>query len=444
VSAGRSTPISSADAARPTVAVVGLGKIGLPLAAQYAGKGHTVIGCDLSPAVVASVNAGQSPVRGEAGLDDRVAEAVQKGRLRATTDTTAAVRESQVVVVIVPLYVDAQARVDYANLDAATAAVGKGLHPGTLVIYETTLPVGTTRSRLKAQLEQASGLQCGHDFFLAFSPERVYSGRIFQDLARYPKILGGVDDASTARAVAFYRSVLDAEVRPVANAETAEFTKLAETSYRDVNIALANELALYARRRGVDATQAFEAANTQPFSHIHRPSIGVGGHCIPVYPQFLIANGAADEVEMLRLARKTNDRMVEVAVDQLDEALGGLRGKRVLVLGLSYRENVKELAFSVAVRLIPALKAAGARVYANDPLFEPSEVDHLGVELVSDLAAPPAVDAIVIQAFHREYAQLDWARFRGLRAVFDGRGGLRPDALDGLDARYLSIPAPVA
>lgn len=402
-----------------------------------------MIGCDIDPQVVASINAGRSHVQGEAALDERVAETVAAGRLRATTDTTAAVRESQVVVIIVPLYVDPQARVDFKNLDAATAAVAKALREGTLVIYETTLPVGTTRGRLKQRLQEGSGLRFGRDFFLAFSPERVYSGRIFQDLARYPKIVGGVDDASTARALAFYRSVLDAEVRAVANAETAEFTKLAETSYRDVNIALANELALYARRRGVDATQAFEAANTQPYSHLHRPSIGVGGHCIPVYPQFLIGDGVAGEVEMLRLARKTNDHMVTVAIEQLDEALGGLKGKTVLVLGLSYRENVKELAFSVALRLIPALQQAGARVIAHDPMFEPSEVDHLGVELVEDLAAPPAVDGIVIQAFHREYEQLDWARFRGLRAVFDGRGGLRREALEGLHARYLSIPTPV-
>jgi nucleotide sugar dehydrogenase len=401
-----------------------------------------VVGCDVNPEVVAAVNAGRSHVRGEAGLDDRVAETVAKGRLRATTDTSKAVSESQVVVVIVSLYVDPHARVDYKNLDAATAAVGKGLRPGTLVIYETTLPVGTTRGRLQPQLEQASGLRSGRDFFLAFSPERVYSGRIFQDLARYPKIVGGVDDASTDRAVAFYRSVLDAEVRPVANAETAEFTKLAETSYRDVNIALANELALYARRRGVDATEAFEAANTQPFSNLHRPSMGVGGHCIPIYPQFLIADGAADEVQMLRLGRKTNDGMVRVAVNELDEALGGLKGTTVLVLGLSYRENVKELAFSVALRLIPALRQAGARVIAHDPMFEASEVDSLDVELIPDLGTPPHVDAVVIQAFHREYEQLDWSRFPGLRAVFDGRGRLRPDALNGLKARRLSIAAP--
>jgi nucleotide sugar dehydrogenase len=428
---------------RLSIAVVGLGKIGLPLAAQYASKGHTVIGCDINPMVVSAINAGQSHVRGEAGLDERVAEAVAGGRLRATTDTRTAVSKSQVIVVIVPLHVDPQARVDYTTLDAATAAIGKGLQSGALVIYETTLPVGTTRGRLMRQLEEGSRLRCGRDFFLAFSPERVYSGRIFEDLARYPKIVGGVDDTSTERAVAFYRLVLDAEVRLVANAETAEFTKLAETSYRDVNIALANELALYARRRGVDATQAFAAANTQPFSNLHRPSMGVGGHCIPIYPQFVIADSAADEVPMLRLGRKTNDGMVKIAVDQLDEALGGLKGTTVLVLGVSYRENVKELAFSVALRLIPALQEAGARVFAHDPMFERSELDSLGVELIQDLGTPPKVDAVVIQAFHREYEQLDWSRFPGLRAIFDGRGRLRPDALKALKARYLSIPAPL-
>ena len=435
-------PIPDGKTERRTIAVIGLGKIGLPLAAQYALKGHTVIGGDISEQVVATVNAGRSQVRGEAMLDERVAQAVAEGRLRATTDTTAAVSKSNVVVLIVPLYVDPQGRVDFANLDSAVAAVAKGLKPGTLVICETTLPVGTTRGRLQPLLEQGSGLRCGRDFFLAFSPERVYSGRIFQDLARYPKIVGGVDEASTGRAVAFYRDVLDAEVTPVKNAETAEFTKLAETSYRDANIALANELALYARKRGIDATQAFKAANTQPFSHLHQPSIGVGGHCIPIYPRFVIGDAEPGEVEMLRLGRKTNDGMVAVAVAQLDEALGGLKGKTVLVLGLSYRENVKELAFSVALRLIPALQQAGARVLANDPLFGPSELDQLGVELVEDLRNPPPVDGIVIQAFHREYEAIDWSRFPGLKLVFDGHGRLPSGALARLGVPVLSVTEP--
>src|SRR5439155_879076 len=264
-----------------TVAVVGLGKIGLPLAAQYASKGMRVIGCDVLADVVESINAGVAHIHEEAGLEEAVAAAVAAGTLSATTDTTGAAKQAGVVVVIVPLIVAPDRSMDYRNIDAATRAVGRGLRRGTLVVYETTLPVGTTRQRLGPMLEKESGLKAGADFHLAFSPERLYAGRIFEDLRRYPKIVGGIDEASTKAAVDFYRSVLDAEVWAVENTETAEFAKLAETTYRDVNIALANQLALYAASREVNVSEAFKAANSQPYSHIHRPSLGVGGHCIP-------------------------------------------------------------------------------------------------------------------------------------------------------------------
>ncbi len=340
------------------VAVVGLGKIGLPLAAQFARKGMRVIGCDVLPDVVAAVNSGRSHIREEPGLDEAVASAVASGKLSATVDTAAAVAEANVAVIIVPLMVDRNGTIDFGSLDAATRAAAKGLHRGSLIIYETTLPVGTTRGRLGPLLESSSALVAGTDFHLAFSPERLYAGRIFEDLRRYPKIVGGVNAASTARAVEFYRSVLDAEVWPVANAETAEYAKLAETTYRDVNIALANQLALFGAARGVNANEAFTAANSQPFSHIHRPSIGVGGHCIPVYPHFLLADSADGDMSLVRIGRETNDRMAAVCVDRLAAALGGLEGKRVLVLGVSYREDVK--ARSACSRARPAVRGCRA------------------------------------------------------------------------------------
>jgi nucleotide sugar dehydrogenase len=423
------------------VAVVGLGKIGLPLAAQIAGKGHTVIGSDLQPEVVALVNAGKSPVAEEPGLAEAVAGAVAAGKLSATTDTTKATSSSDVVVVIVPVVVDAQKQPDYQWLDAALRAVGKGLRKGALVILETTLPVGATRGHVAPILEQESKLRAGEDFHVAFSPERVYSGRMFQDLARYPKIVGGIDAESTRKAVAFYRATLDAEVRPVANAETAEFTKLAETTYRDVNIALANQLALFGGARGADPNEAFAAANTQPFSHLHRPGIGVGGHCIPVYPHFLLSDSDDGELELVRTARDINDGMAARSLRWLDAALGGLSGRRVLVLGLSYRENVKELSFSTALALIDQLRRAGATVLANDPHFKPSELASLEVELV-DLAQDTNVDAVIVQAFHDEYKDLDWARFRGLRVVLDGRGGLDPEPLAARGVQVISVAKP--
>lgn len=423
------------------VAVVGLGKIGLPLAAQLATKGHTVIGSDLQPAVVASVNAGNSHIAEEPGLAEAVKAAVGAGRLTATTETAEAVRSSEVAIVIVPVVVDARKQPDFRWLDIALSAVGKGLREGALVIVETTVPVGATRGHVASVLEEASGLTAGAQFHLAFSPERLYSGRIFEDLARYPKIVGGIDAESTRLAVEFYQASLDAEVRPVANAETAEFAKLAETTYRDVNIALANQLALYGGARGADPSEAFAVANSQPFSHLHRPGIGVGGHCIPVYPHFLLSDSDGGELELVRTAREVNDGMAARSLRWLETALGGLSGRRVLVLGLSYREDVKELAFSTALAVIDQLRHSGATVLANDPHFQPSELAGLEVEVV-DLTRDTDVDAVIVQAFHREYKDLDWARFRGLKVVLDGRGGLDAAPLRARGVKVISVAQP--
>jgi nucleotide sugar dehydrogenase len=421
-------PSGNSNSSTQTVAVVGLGKIGLPLAVQFAGKGLHVIGCDVLKEVVATINNGHAHIHEEPGLEEAVATSVANGTLRATTDTPAAVAESNVVVVIVPLLVGPDRTMDFRNLDGATHAIARGLKRGTLVIYETTLPVGTTRRRLGPMLEQGSGLKAGADFHLAFSPERLYAGRIFEDLRRYPKIVGGVDTASTERAVAFYRSALDAEVWPVENAETAEFAKLAETTYRDVNIALANQLALYGASRDVNVSEAFKASNSQPYSHLHRPSIGVGGHCIPVYPHFLLSDAGEDELSLIRDGRRTNDHMAEVAIRQLDEALGGLASRKVLVLGASYREDVKELAFSTAILIVDLLNRAGAQVLIHDPLFTPSELQAFETEVV-DLDSDEAmnVDAVIVQAWHRNFHSLDWRRFKHLRVVLDGRSAVDPD-----------------
>ncbi len=436
---------AQAHDARPAhgyrVAVVGLGKIGLPLAAQFAHAGAVVTGCDISEEVVRSVNAGRSHIAGEPGLDERVAHNVAAGRLSATTHTAQAVAHSNVVVVIVPLMVDEHHNIDYRSIDAATAAIAAGLKPGTLVIYETTLPVGTTRTRFGPALESGSGLKVGQDFWLAFSPERVYSGRIFRDLRQYPKIVGGVTPESTDRATAFYRAVLEGvEVLPVHDADTAELVKLMEAAYRDVNIALANVFARLAARHDLPVDEAIRAANTQPYSHIHRPGIAVGGHCIPVYPYFLINHSDAQEVRLLTEARHINDHMVEWALDRLAEALGGLAGRRVLVLGLSYRENVKEAAFSGGPRLIAQLRERQAVPLINDPLYSPEELVRYGAEPVA-LQPAPRCDAAILQAYHDAYRALDWSLLAaaGCRVVLDGRNALDRRAIEGAGMLYVGM-----
>ncbi|MCC6377005.1 MAG: nucleotide sugar dehydrogenase, partial [Microbacteriaceae bacterium] len=296
------------------IAVIALGKIGLPLAVQFASKGHEVIGVDVAQHTVDLVNQGIEPFPGEAQLQERLSELVPAGKLRATTDYSQAVPGADAVVLVVPLFVDEEtAEPDFGWMDAATQSLGEVLTPGTLVSYETTLPVGTTRNRWKPMLEQASGLKEGVDFDLVFSPERVLTGRVFADLRKYPKLVGGLSERGATRAIEFYRAVLDFDERPdlprgngvwdLGSAEAAELAKLAETTYRDVNIGLANQFARYAATAGIDVYQVIEASNSQPYSHIHQPGIAVGGHCIPVYPRlYLWTDPAATVVSAARAA----------------------------------------------------------------------------------------------------------------------------------------------
>jgi nucleotide sugar dehydrogenase len=425
------------------ITVVGLGKIGLPLAVQFAKSGHDVLGADVSQPVVDQVNAGTEPFPGEAHLAEYLAEVVPAGNLKATTDTAAAVAESDAVVVVVPLFVDEEARPDFGWMDSATEDIARGLKPGTLVVYETTLPVGTTRTRWKPKLEQGSGLVEGTDFHLVFSPERVLTGRVFEDLRKYPKLLGGLSDAGAAKAVEFYEQVLQFDDRPdlergngvwdLGSAEAAEMAKLAETTYRDVNIGLANQFGAFAAKNGIDVFQVIEASNSQPYSHIHRPGIAVGGHCIPVYPRLYLWNDP--DATVVRAAREANAAMPAYTVGLTVGAAGGsLQGRKVAVLGASYRGGVKETAFSGVFATVDALREAGAEVVVHDPMYSAEELAKFGWDAYS-LGDP--VDVVVVQADHAEYRDLSAKDFPDVQVVVDGRRVLDKERFD--DVRFLVV-----
>ncbi|MEI2811719.1 MAG: nucleotide sugar dehydrogenase [Nocardioides sp.] len=408
-----------------TVCVVALGKIGLPLAVQFASKGHRVIGADVDQRVVDLVNAGQEPFPGETDLGVKMAEATAAGLLSATTDTASAVAQADAVVVVVPLYVDAEGIPDFTWMDAATRSIAAGLKPGTLVSYETTLPIGTTRNRWAAMLAEGSGLTAGTDFHLVFSPERVLTGRVFADLRRYPKLIGGLTEACAAAGTAFYQTVLDFDERAdlprpngvwdLGSVEASEFAKLAETTFRDVNIGLANQFARYADSIDVDILKVIEACNSQPYSHIHLPGIAVGGHCIPIYPRMYLWNDPAATV--VRAAREANAAMPSYAVDLLQAAYGDLAGASVLVLGASYRGGVKETAFSGVFGTVAELQARGATAYVSDPMYTAEEL--AAVNLTAHAGEP--VTAAVVQADHAEYRSLTPADLPGVRVLVDGR-----------------------
>ena len=408
----------------------------MPLAAIVASRGHTVVGCDIDPSVVELVNRGECPIDGEEGLEDIVRAAVGAGHLTATTDTAQGVRQSEVVAVIVPAFLTSDRQADLTSVDAAARDIARGLTEGTLVVFETTLPVGTTRGRLGPTLSAGSGLNAGEGYLLAFSPERISSGSALTDLASYPKVVGADDERSAQAVTRFYGTAVGVRVLPVASTETAELVKLMELTYRDVNIALANEFALCAERAGVDVTEAIAAANSQPYAHVHAPGVGVGGHCVPVNPWFLI-NGLGP-APLAELARRINDGMPRHAVRLLERALDGVDGKPILILGLAYRADVKESYHSTTLLLAEALSAAGARVLVHDPLFSHDEIRAHGL-VPADLKPPPAADAVVLQANHSRYRELDLGSFPGCRAVLDGRNVLSPGDVIKNGVTYLAI-----
>jgi nucleotide sugar dehydrogenase len=417
--------------------VVGAGKMGLPLAVQFARHGWDVTAVDVNPDVVAAINAGRSHVTEEPGLAEGVAEVHAAGRLRATRDAAAAVCDADVAVLIVPVMLDDGHQPDYRYMDSAVDSILGGVHAGLTVIFETTLPVGDTRGRFLPRLEGAdAGLRGDENLFVAFSPERLYSGAVFANLATYPKLVGGVGPESTRRATEFYDSVLDAEIVAMSCAEAAEFSKLADTTYRDVNIALANEFARVADRVGVDVQEVIAAANSQPYSHIHQPGIGVGGHCIPVYPHLLLSR--APDLEVVATARRANDGVLGGVIKTLETQLGGLDDVPILVLGLTYREGVKELAYSRALPLIDRLQFHGADVRAYDPLLSDEEVDRACCAQPYHWGEAAPFRAIVAQTGDRLWRSIDFSLFPELEVLFDGRNSLREVELPA-NVRYFGI-----
>lgn len=429
------------------ISVVGLGKIGLPLAVQAASKGHKVLGCDINESVVNRVNAGIPPFPGETDLETRLRQVLKNGLFSASSDTEASVAKSQVVIIVVPVIVDSAGKPDFSWIDSATEEVGRGLQRGTLISYETTLPIGTTRSRFSPVLQARSSLKPGKDFHLAYSPERISSGTAFLDFTRYPKLIGGINEESEDKAAAFYRSIFDFETRAdlriengvwsLGSLESAEFAKLAETTYRDVNIALANQFALHAEKVGVDIYKVIEACNSQPFSHLHQPGISVGGHCIPVYPHFYMSGDS--NATVVSAARLLNEGMPHHFIRKLQSELGNLEEKRIAILGLAYRGGVKEHAFSGALQLSNLLREIKAIPSVHDPLYSEEELFEFGLD---PFTLGDFCDAVILHTNHNEYQSLTEEDIPGAKIVLDGRNVAPKEIRNSIRTYILGLPDP--
>ncbi|WP_222918384.1 nucleotide sugar dehydrogenase [Natrinema sp. SYSU A 869] len=400
------------------VAVYGLGKMGLPLAAVYAETTGNVTGVDVDPAVVETISDGQSHVVGEPGLDDLVADQVDAGRLEVTTDGETAAEAAQIHVVIVPTLLDDENEPDLTTVESVADDIAAGLGPGDLVIAESTLPPGTCRDVLRPHLTSESGL-APDEFGLAFCPERTSSGTALRDIrGQYPKVVGGVDAESTRAAAVVYDELSENDVHPVSDATTAEAVKVFEGIYRDVNISLANELGRLADELDISVREAIDTANDLPMCQLHDPGPGVGGHCIPYYPHFLL-DRTEEPMAVTEMARRVNDEMSAVVVDRLERELertgADLADTSVVVLGITYRPGVEETRASPALGIINGLSDRGADVAGVDPLVDPADYGARPVAI--DDLAEESFDAAVIVTPHAAFDRIDWPALEPMTVV---------------------------
>jgi nucleotide sugar dehydrogenase len=422
------------------VAVVGAGKMGLPLACQIASRGASVTACDKSQGIVDAINAGRMAFD-EPGVGELLKSVWEAGRIKAVTSVREGTAGCDVVIVIIPVLLNPDRTADLSIIDAVTHDIAAVLSPGVMVSYETTLPVGTTRNHIAPILE-SSGLKAGVDFDLVFSPERVKSQLVMKHLSNVPKIVGGVCASSARRAAEFYAAYVGAAVLNVETLEAAEFSKLAGMIYRDVNIALANELAAYAEQAGLDFRTAFSAANTDGETYLLNPGIGVGGHCAPVYPYFVLGDAQAKNVPMALTAqaRCINDSQAARMLDRLNQAGIPLQGAQLLILGLGFRPQVKEHTLSPAFQIRDEAQRRGATVYLHDPLYTPAEITSHGFTCW-DWAARRWPEIVALNTAHQPYTTVDFQelRERGVRAVIDGRNAWNPQQVTDAGLEYFGF-----
>jgi UDP-N-acetyl-D-mannosaminuronic acid dehydrogenase len=418
------------------VAVYGLGKMGLPLAAVYADVSGNTIGVDIDKRVIETINRGESHVKREPGLSDLVSETVADGSLQATTDGSTAAADATVHVIMVPTLLTDEGTPELSMLTAAVDTIAAGLSAGDLVVVESTVPPRTTVDHVVPRLAEKSGLD-PDAFGVAACPERTVSGQALADIrGTHPKVVGGVDAESTRAAALIYDEITDNEVLETSDATIAEAVKVFEGVYRDVNIALANQLATYADTMDADVTEAIDVANTQPFCEIHTPGPGVGGHCIPVYPYFLTGAFDVDD-DLLPTARAVNDGMADYTVSMVEAMLAAhgtdadtdadtADAARVLLLGLTYKANIAELRNAPSLPIARTLRDSGATVLGVDPMLDDEDWGDLDdIERVElDTAPTQNIDAVVVVTPHDEFETVDWAAFDA--PILDGRQSIPP------------------
>ena len=395
------------------ICVIGLGYIGLPTSSMFARAGVKVTGVDSDSRVVESLRQGKVHIH-EPGLQEVVSSVLQSGALAIAPAPV----EADAFIIAVPTPFHKGKKADLSYVHSAAAAIVPYLRRGNLVVLESTSPPLTTLQVVRPILEQ-SGLQAGTDFLLAYSPERVLPGQILKELVENARVIGGVNEASALAGRELYQKIVAGEII-LTDATTSEMVKLMENTYRDINIAIANEFSRLADRFGVDVWEAIAIANRHPRVRILNPGPGVGGHCISVDPWFLV-EAAPDITPLICAARAVNDSQPDFVVDTLRELLEPLAGRRIAALGLAYKPDIDDVRESPAVEVARNLAELGAAVIACEPYKEDFIID--GVQVTASLAeAVREAEVLVLLVGHSQFKSLDpheVAKMTPARLVFD-------------------------
>ncbi|AND42244.1 nucleotide sugar dehydrogenase [Cytobacillus oceanisediminis] len=410
-----------------TIGVVGLGYVGLPLAVEKAKAGYKVIGFDVQASRTDMVNSGINYI-GDV-VDEELKELVNEGKIFATTDYSH-INEVDAVAICVPTPLDIYQQPDTSYVESSGKEIAKHLHPGMLVVLESTTYPGTTEEVLKPILEE-TGLRCGEDFFLAYSPERVDPGNKHYNTKNTPKVIGGITKACTQIASSLYRNVLEGDVHEVSSPAVAEMEKILENTFRHINIALANEMAILCDRMGIDVWEVIDAAATKPYGFMaFYPGPGLGGHCIPIDPFYLTwkAREYNYHTRLIELAGEINNSMPEFVVSRSMELLNknkkALNGAKVLILGVAYKKDIDDVRESPALKVIEGLNEAGADWTVVDPYVKAFRSCDMSVETqeLTDQLLEEA-DLVLILTDHSDFDYNHIAKKTEL--IFDTRNAMK-------------------
>jgi UDP-N-acetyl-D-mannosaminuronic acid dehydrogenase len=424
------------------VAIFGLGYVGLPKAIIIAKAGFQVIGIDTNPNIIQAVSKGQISTM-EHGLGDLCKQVTKEGLLKTSLDGNIAVKEADILNICVPTPITENKTPDLSYIENVCKTISHNLSEGKIIIVESTLPPKTTKTFVAPILEEGSGLKCGSDFWLSYCPERITVGKALKEFVKTDRIVGGYNPESAAIAAEFFKTFTNSKIL-ITDATTAEVVKLAENTFRDVNIAFANQLALICEDYGVNATEVIELANTHPRVNIHMPGPGVGGPCLPKDPYLLIYGARPTKLNIIKIARKINDYMpkhvIRLILKAFKDSMKNIKGSRVAILGTAYKGNIDDTRLSPSEPIIDGLIKVGAETIVYDPYCN----KNFGAIRANSLhEAVNGVDCLVIMTDHTEFKNLDLQVIKALMnenpIIVDGRRIVNPYEAERIGFIYYGV-----